>query len=249
MTVLAPGLRGVARVVLDAGKTVDLGDLRAGPAGTVEGVVEDRDGKPVAGAEVAMVEDVWIRANPRRAAVAREYALRRTRTDAKGAFRLAGLDPGRREAIAAWAPGYAPTAGLVLWVDGKADRLSLVLSKGGEIKVRASEKDGTPVSGASIDLESARHGARWLDLVRRAVLGGAVGSTEDVRIASTLLLVEDPAVPGHYLMGSIEPGPYEVVVARPGYKSFRTTITVPDPLKPIQRMVGRLEWPVLLEPE
>jgi hypothetical protein len=50
-------------------------------------------------------------------------------------------------------------------------------------------------------------------------------------------------------VGTVEPGPYELVVVRPGYGPRRTTLTVPDPLKPIQRLVKGIEWPVQLEPE
>ena len=135
----------------------------------------------------------------------------------------------RPAVLAVWAQGYAAGARRVIWTPSADARLPLVLGRGGRLRLRLTEAAGSPVSGVAIDLEDGRRtGARILDLWHRAMLGGGVGSSDDLRRASETLLFEDPKEPGVYRIGPIEPGPYELVAERPGYKPLRVRLSIPD---------------------
>jgi hypothetical protein len=166
--------------------------------------------------------------------------FRWTRTDAKGAFRLEGLDPRSPPAVCAWAPGFAPSLRRVAPDDVRAGprleaSLDVRLVRGGSLIVHLAEvRSGRPVSGAVLDLEDARRGANLLDLIHRAVLGTSAGSTEDWTHASEHLLHES-AEPGRYGIGPVEPGPYRLLVDRPGYRPERRNLTV---LPPGEAVIG-----------
>jgi hypothetical protein len=162
-----------------------------------------------------------------------------------------------------WAEGFAPAiARADPGAPGEPRRFTTKLRKGGTVVLRVTDPKNAPVSGAIVDARSAVSGALYLDLVHRAAVGTVIGSSEDVRIASALLLLEDSKTPGRYRLGPMEPGPYEVEVTRPGFKPFRRPFSVPDegddlpanaPAEPGHLRVstksfGAIEWPVRLEP-
>jgi hypothetical protein len=89
------------------------------------------------------------------------------------------------------------------------------------------ETTGQPVHGAIVDLESARNGSDFLDLLHRGLTGGQAGATEEWRAISASLLWEEPD-PGAYSVGPIEPGEYELLVEHPLYHPERRKIPVLD---------------------
>jgi hypothetical protein len=224
----APGLRRTTSVTLMAGATSDLGDVRLSPGGRVVGEVLGAGGGPLAGAVVAEVEDAWLEGATRDRVRERDRAYRRTTTAEDGTFALEGLDPSRPTALAVWAPGYAPAPRRVLWAKGSEATLKATLRPGSALRLRLVDREGASVSGAVVDLEEAHTGTHVLDLWRRAMFGEAVGSTEEMRLASRTLLIEDPRAPGRYRVGPVEPGPYEAWIERPGFRPVRRRLTVPD---------------------
>jgi hypothetical protein len=229
MTVLVPGLRRDVPLALAAGKTVDVGDVILQAGGRVKGDVRDRAGKPVAGAHVALVEDAWLQPGGRHVLRERDLFLRRTVTAADGTYELAGLETDRPAVLGAWAEGFAATSRRVLWTESLEARMPVVLARGARIRVRLVDEKDEPVAGVAIDLEDARRtGSRLLDLWHRAVLGNVVGSTEDFERASRFCLQEQRDAPGTYELGPAEPGPYDLVGVRPGFRPLRIKMSIPD---------------------
>lgn len=91
---------------------------------------------------------------------------------------------------------------------------------------------GEAVRGAVLDLESARNGSAWLDLVVRGVLGGQAASLDELRMAGEHLLWESREE-GLYVLGPVEPGEYELVVEHPVYLPGRQRLPVLDPGSPL----------------
>ena len=253
LAVFAPGLRREVPLALRGGDTVDAGEVSLVHGGRVDGVVKSPSGTPVVGASVVAMEDGRGDRGGKALVRERDFLLRRTGTDAQGAFVLDGLDLARPAAIAIYAPGYAPSARRVVWgADGKG-RLAATLSKGGTARLRLSDPSGAPVTGALVDLRDARTGARRLDLVRRAGWGSWIGSSRDVRVANEALMIEDPASPGSYRLGPVEPGPYDVFVDHPAFKPVKTQTTIVDASpgsadNPMRIPLEGLEWRLPLEP-
>jgi hypothetical protein len=107
--------------------------------------------------------------------------------------------------------------------------LDVRLRPGGVLLLTLEESGRSEgIGGAIPDLEDARTGADWLDLVRRGALGGEAGSTADWRRASDLLLFEH-AGDGRYRVGPVEPGPYELRVEHPLYRTERRRLTILPP--------------------
>lgn len=250
LTLLAPGLRREVPLALRAGETVDAGDVSLVAGVRVEGTVVGPDGAPVAGATVALADDGRGDGGGRGLVRERDLALRRTTTDAAGAFVLEGLDPARPALLAACAPGLAPTMRRA--EPGGATSLSLV--RGASFRVRVEDPRGAAVVGAVVELRDARSGARWLELLHRAAWGSVVGSSDDLARATEALWTESLERPGSHRVGPAEPGPYDVLVMRPGYRPSRARFTVApgkagSTENPLGLPVGEMEWRVVLEPE
>ncbi|MHC5010746.1 MAG: carboxypeptidase-like regulatory domain-containing protein [Planctomycetota bacterium] len=224
--------RLVRSVRLEPGETTDLGDLRLARGIHIEGRVENAEGEPVSGAWVSGLDEGWLHHRTDDSTVRRELALRRVRAAADGTFVIDGFDPKRPAVLAVWAPGYAPTSRRIVLEEFRNNvhaQLAVRLRRGGHLALELVES-GTdrPISGALLDLEDGRNGADYLDVLRRGMLGGHVGSDDGWRLASQHFLMERGAA-GRYLVGPIEPGPYEVWVDRPGYKPLKRRLTVLDP--------------------
>jgi hypothetical protein len=133
-------------------------------------------------------------------------------------------------------------------------RVAVTLVPGTRLRIRVEDPKKAPVRGAVIEVRDARAGVRWLDLWSRAAWGGFVGGDEDVARATAALWTEDPATPGLHRVGPLEPGPYDLLVACPGYRTARAKYTVPDPApgsadNPLRIPLDTMEWSVVLEPE
>ncbi|HVG92879.1 MAG TPA: carboxypeptidase-like regulatory domain-containing protein [Planctomycetota bacterium] len=249
----APGLRREVPLALRAGSTVDLGEVPLVRGGRVEGVVKSPDGRPVARAVVAATDDGRATTDASAAAREADLSTRRTTTDEEGRFVLEGLDATRPTALAVWAEGHAPSARRVLWPEDGRARLNVTLVRGVTARLHLNERGGAPVSGALVEFADGRTGARVLDLLHRAAWGSVVGSTEDVRRAARALLIEHPSEPGLYLVGPLEPGPYDVAIEHPLYRSLRARYTVLDPSpegpdNPMRIPLESMEWRVELDP-
>lgn len=228
LVALAPGLRRDVPLALKAGETVDAGEIGLVRAGRVTGTVKDRKGAPIPGAIVAAMEDGRVERGGFTVAFGRDLVLRRTRSDERGSFAIEGLDLSRPAALGIYADGYAPTARRALWTAEETATVSATLVRGGGVKLELFDDARERVPGAFVELEDARTGVRTVDVLRRAALGSFVGSSEDVRRASGSFLLEDPATPGVYRIGPVEPGAYEVIVTCAGFRPERAKLTVPD---------------------
>jgi hypothetical protein len=251
--VYAPGLRRDVPLSLRAGQTVDLGEVPLVRGGRVEGVVKSADGRPVVGCVVAAADDGRGEDPARTGAREADLLLRRSATDDEGRFVLDGLDASRPAALAIWAEGYAPTARRVLWPEDGRAHLNVTLVRGAVARLRLSERGAGPVTGALLDFVDGRTGARVLDLWHRAAWGSTVGSSEDVRRAARALLLEDPREPGLYVVGPLEPGPYDVAIEHPHYRAVRARYAVVDPSpegadNPLRLPLEAMEWKVELDP-
>ena len=215
----------------DLGPQVDLGVVRIPRGIHLSGQVLDDQGLPVRGARIGGVEKGWLRDPSKDVVMRRELLLRHTEADDEGRFVLEGFDPREPAMLAVWAPGYAPTARRVVIEEFKDDvrtTLQLRVRRGGYFAVDLVDA-GTEerISGALIDLEDARNGSDYLDLLRRGMVGGPVASRREWELVTEHFLVERRE--GSYRLGPVEPGPYEVWVDRPGYRSLKRKLTVLDP--------------------
>ena len=113
---------------------------------TLEGVVKDGRGRPVAGARVEAQEWKEWRASPLMEAGAGRV---RTTTDARGSFRLAGL-AAAAQSVQASARGVGGARR-----DGvrPGQRIELFLAPSGAVAGTVQGADGRPLAGASIALE------------------------------------------------------------------------------------------------
>lgn len=255
LTFLAPGrrqVRAVAPEALARGAAApagphDLGEVRLVRGLALTGRVTDAAGAPLAGVRLTAMDEGWLGGLMRNVARRRELLLRTTVSAADGGFTLEGLDPSRPAAVVAWAPGYAPTLRRAVFQrpeGGDLGAAALALSRltatvdvrlrrGSRVSLLLTEAGGGgPVSGAIVDLESARNGSDFLDLVLRGVLAGQAASTEEWRAVSEQLLWEERE-PGAYTIGPVEPGEYELIVEHPLYLPERRNIPVLDPSDPL----------------
>ncbi|MFV1960118.1 MAG: carboxypeptidase-like regulatory domain-containing protein, partial [Planctomycetota bacterium] len=216
----------------DPGSSIDLGDLRLPHGIRVAGKITDTRGRAVVGAKVAGLDTGWFRSRSPDPTKRRELLLRWVEADDDGVFVIEGFDPRATAVLAVWAPGFAPTARRVVLEEFRDDvhaNLRVALRRGGYFRVRLVQQ-GTqdPVTGALLDLEDARNGSDYLDLLRRSMLGGPVATTEDLRRASAHFLMENQGEAGLYRLGPIQAGPYEIWVDRPGYQLLKRRLTIID---------------------
>lgn len=250
LVLAAPGLRRETPLALRAGEAVALGEVSLVRGLRVEGTVRAAGDVPVE-ATVALLDDGRAESPGRQVARTREDALR----VAHGAsFVLEGLDPSRPVGLAVFAPGYAPAVRRVLPDAEGVGRVAVTLVPGTRVRLRVEDPKQGAVPGAIVEIRDDRAGVRWLDLWSRAAWRGFVGADEDVARATAALWTEDLAAPGVHRVGPLEPGPYEILVARPGYKTARARYTVPDPSpgsadNPLRIPLDTMEWRVVLEPE
>jgi hypothetical protein len=105
---------------------------------TITGIVIDPDGNPISGAKV-------------RAGTLHESGTRTTKTEADGAFNLAGCAVGT-VLLTAEAQGFAPTTIRTDSVTNVAP-VRLMLTRGKALSVQVMERSGNPVANASVNVE------------------------------------------------------------------------------------------------
>jgi len=236
IVLLTPVHRLVRTVALkaheDPGAEIDLGDVRLPHGIHIAGRITDTRGRAAVGARVAGLDTGWLRTRSPDPTKRRELLLRWAQADDDGSFVIEGFDPRATAVLAVWAPGFAPTARRVVLEEFRDDvhaHLTVELRRGGFFRARLVQQ-GTqdPVSGALLDLEDARNGSDYLDLLRRSMLGGPVADTGDLRRASAHFLMENQGEAGLYRLGPVQAGPYEIWVDRPGYQLLRRRLTIID---------------------
>ncbi len=230
--------RWLDNVVLTPDEPRDLGTVRLARGTHIQGRVVDATGAPIVGARLGGVEPGWLQRRGVDPAIDRELAFRHTTTDAEGRFVFDGFDPKKPATLACWAPDYAPAGRRVIlehFKDSVQATLDVELRRGGYLAVELLEA-GTdrPVQGAFLDLEDARTGSDYLDLLRRSMIDGPVGSDDDWRRASEHFLMERTA--GHYKLGPALPGPYQVWVDRPGFRAIKRQLSILDPVDALLSM-------------
>jgi protocatechuate 3,4-dioxygenase beta subunit len=144
-----PGIALVSASDLEVGEgRTTTTELRAGRGARVEGLVVDEDGRPVAGAEIAMVYlDVS------RVLFSADGRTEPVRTGPDGMFRLDHVAPGR-VAFVADAEELA-ASGIVergVVEGGVYDDLQFVLGKGLVLQGRVVDERGEPIAGALVDV-------------------------------------------------------------------------------------------------
>lgn len=250
LTLLAPGRRLSRLLPLErvaAGEATalrDLGDLGLVRGLVLEGEVVDPAGRPLPGARAALLGPGWLATLRGGPALRRDLDLRVAAADARGVVRLEGVDPGQPAAVVVWAPGHAPTLRRAVYAEAPAGeapgalerleaRIDARLRTGTRLQLMLTDvASGEAVRGAVLDLESARNGSAWLDLVVRGVLGGQAASLDELRMAGEHLLWESREE-GLYVLGPVEPGEYELVVEHPVYLPGRQRLPVLDPGSPL----------------
>ncbi|MCB9830197.1 MAG: hypothetical protein H6806_10605 [Planctomycetes bacterium] len=243
VALFAPGLRWTGTMVIPPGTMREHGVVLLHRGARVTGRVVDEQDRPVAGARIGLFDRGWQSrgADP---VVEREQLFRSATTDADGRFVLDGLGAPRPHPLRAYkesvdlAIGAANRAPTTVRVDlGKepgpdGHEVRVTLQEGAFLGLDLTERVanpmaavGAPVFGAIVDLESGTDGSNWLDLVQWGTLGGPLGDDEAWRRASSNLLLEARSDDG-YLVGPVNPGPYELIVSRPGYAPFRQKLTI-----------------------
>ncbi len=238
-------------ITLRSGKTLDLGDVLMPHGFRVTGTVTDEAGKPLAGATVGALDSAW-QTRGSDISKERELLFRSTVTDKQGRYSLEGLDPSEPAQIAYCALDFAPRAKKVNPPKDIASGINVTtdvkLSKGAflvlELLHETAEGSGDGVFGALIDLEYARDGSDYLDVVHWGALGGPVCSGDGWRRASDLLLMEQEQ-DGLYIAGPLLPGPYDLLVSRPGFKRMHRRLTVMKPGAVIMRSSLEMDNPRL----
>jgi hypothetical protein len=208
--------------------------IALGPSGQVRGRLHDRDGRPIAGAEVVPVliqrqseehpgkEGIWL--SPDLA------ALLRTRTVADGSFALDGIPPGCRVGATIAAPGFGkPT---ILW--DASGPVSIVLDdRLGKIEGRLKPPADRGLSGK-------------LSVSLRRKTPSADRDTAPFQISYSQTVPADPD--GAFRFDDVPPGRYEVfpVLGKNSPSQSPDTQEVEVGPKAVARLGMPAPWPVTI---
>ncbi len=196
----------------------------------LEGTVSDDQGKPVFDAQVVFhCRAPWEHE--------RGPAEARTKTDAKGRFRLIvpplGGIPISRARVWAYRPGSGITASPI-----DHQPLALILRKPEPRTIAVQESDGQPVAGARILPEVIFVAEREVTIVPETLAAQqAVSTGSDGKAIFNDFAAGDLVVAAHVTADSIGTQDFEIV-ERPLRAAPQATITIR--LKPTSRMSGRV---------
>lgn len=149
LAAVAPG-RARTLVAFDrhfwTGAVIDLGDVEMKPARSVEGVVVDLEGKPLADATVRLAANGVERGQPG------AFLFSQTRrTDDLGRFRFADLAAGTYGAtVSAMGAPRGPPARIDLPDDEDVRGLHLTLAGGGSVTLLVVDETGAPAEGVTV---------------------------------------------------------------------------------------------------
>lgn len=177
----------------------DLGTVILEAAVEIRGRVTDRDGKPVAGAEVHATHDLRrVRAAAGNGALERKPEAV---TGPDGRFAVPDLRRGDRLDLFVRARGFLP--GEVVGVTAPTARpADVVLDRAARVTGRVEDPEGRPVVGASLDLSTERAGEER-GLVRSVGRSEAVATSE-----------ED----GRFAFEDVKPGRARLRASAPGFQ-------------------------------
>jgi hypothetical protein len=161
------------------------------------GTVVDGEGRPAAGAEVAVFlnEDSWFPSSLTR------RAARVGRVSALGEVRVAGLRSGSVVQVVATGPGFAPAWLAKVWLKARENRFKLVLARGSRVSGRIVDGQGKPVADAAVVIEPGA-GTPRLSFLEDP-------SGESRRFADT-------SADGGFAFAEVPSGWHEMIVRRPG---------------------------------
>lgn len=180
----------------------DLGTVLLEPSVEIRGRVTDRDGKPVAEAEIHATRDL------RRLRLGQEPGAADRKpeavTDAEGRFAVPDLRRGEQVDLRVRAKGFLPAE--VEGVSAPAPKpVAVVLDRAARVAGRVVDPDGRPVPGAELNLASERPGEE------RGLLRFAA------RTPATTAADED----GRFAFESVLPGRAELRATSPGFQPAR----------------------------
>jgi protocatechuate 3,4-dioxygenase beta subunit len=187
LTILAEG-HGPERVdvVLEAGQSLDLGEIRMHAEAKISGRVVDQDGRPIEAASVQRAQG-GLRGNP----VLQLFLgnSNRARTDAEGRFQLEGLHPGTLRLSAA-ADGFATVT---------CDRLELTAGQHLRDLVLTLDHGGTIQGRVLVDSSS--------DADRFAILAQELTTQRTYQTT--------PGPDGTFRLQNVDPGRYQIQAMHP----------------------------------
>lgn len=227
------GTRAVSVVALvEPGKETDLGQLALSETGSISGTVTAAaGGGAIAGARVTVLEAVT--AND---ATVQPRPVRRTETDASGAYSVDGLEPGAY-AVLVGKRGFVPVASLADVTAGAATTVNVSLATvppagSGVVEGTVSTTDAAgatvPLAGALVRLGRADETG---DLPIPDVMNDNKGGTVDLRGEGhggprPLYAYTDEA--GGYRIEGVPAGSFRAVAVRAGFERKAVTVQLAD---------------------
>lgn len=136
--------------------------LRLAPERTVEGVVTDPDGNPLANARVEARGERRLKTPIRKGASWEEVLqIDTVRTDPEGRFRFAGLNPGEVELVAHWPRALEAVGAARVQAGERAARVRIDPKENDQVLFTGRVLDATtrtPIAGAEVSASSAGEG-------------------------------------------------------------------------------------------
>jgi hypothetical protein len=169
------------------GRTLEVYNATLATAGILNGKVQDPDGKPIAGAAVALSDMVAQDGTPY------ELATGRVVTDAAGLFAVESLPTGRVGRCRANKDGYAM---VVMSQEGSSDKVAITLQFGAVVRGRIKSVEAES-AGQEVYAQLAPEGGSRPGTYGGSIRCGADGAFEFKNV---------PAV-RYALTGGVSPGP------------------------------------------
>ncbi len=178
----------------------DLGEVELTPGVTIRGTTTDPEGRPVAGAEVALLESPQM-----------PFFNPVTRSDADGRFEIPDVDPHGERYLQARAEGYVPRAPLKVTLPPEGDvelRMDVERKLTGLV---VSAEDHQPIRDARIEL-----------MQRNTMSMGGVQVAGMIAAGSATTLPD-----GTFEIGGLSEGGYSAEISARGFQRTSRSVAVP----------------------